>query len=88
MEQLRCQSPQMAEKELLVYLIAHNFIRWLMQEAATEHQVALERISFKGTVDAVRQFSSALAQARNRKQRRALRDGLLQAIARDLEAIS
>ena len=84
MEQLRCQSPQMAEKELLVYLIAHNFIRWLMQEAATEHQVALERISFKGTVDAVRQFSSALAQARNRKQRRALRDGLLQAIARDL----
>jgi len=84
MEQLRCQSPQMVEKELLVYLIAHNFIRWVMQEAATEHQVALERISFKGTVDAVRQFSSALTQARNRKQRRALRDELLQALARDL----
>jgi len=84
MEQLRCQSPQMVEKELLVYLIAHNFIGGLMQEAATEHQVEFERISFKGTVDALRQFSSALAQARNRQQRRALRAGLLQALARDL----
>ena len=84
MEQLRCQSPKMVDKELLVYLIAHNFIRWVMQEAASEHTVALERISFKGTIDAVRQFCSALAQARNRKQRRALRQGLLQALACDL----
>lgn len=83
MEQLRCLSPAMVEKELLVYLIAHNFIRWIMAEAATEHQVQLERISFKGTVDAVRQFSHALAQARNRRQRRALRDELLQVLAAD-----
>ena len=84
MEQLRCLSPAMVEKELLVYLIAHNFIRWVMAQAATAHQVQLERISFKGTVDAVRQFSHALAQARNRRQRRALRDELLQVLASDL----
>jgi hypothetical protein len=34
-------------------------------------------------VDAVRQFSGALAQARNRQQRRALREELLGALARD-----
>jgi hypothetical protein len=83
MEQLRCLSPAMVEKELLVYLIAHNFIRWIMAEAASEHHVPLERISFKGTVDAARQFCHALAQARNRQQRRALRDELLHVLAVD-----
>ena len=33
MEHLRCQSPEMAEKEVLAYLIAYNLIRCLMAEA-------------------------------------------------------
>lgn len=32
MEQLRCQSPDLVEKELLMYLIGHNVIRCLMAE--------------------------------------------------------
>ena len=33
MEQLRCKTPDMAEKELLAYLVAHNLVRCLMAEA-------------------------------------------------------
>lgn len=84
MEQLRCKTPEMAEKELLAYLVAHNVVRCLMAEAVAAHQVELERLSFKGSVDALRQFSDAISQAPHRKLRRQLWDNLLLAIARDL----
>ncbi len=83
MEQLRCKSPGMAEKELLAYLIAHNLIRCVIAEAA-RFSVDLERISFKGAVDALRQYSTAIAQARNQKMRRQLWEDLLLNLARDL----
>jgi len=84
MEQLRCQSPDLAEKELLVYLIAHNLIRCLMAETVARHQVDLERVSFKGAIDAARQYSAALLEARSAKMRRLLWDDLLLNLARDL----
>ncbi len=79
----RCQSPAMVRKELLARLIAHNLIRCVMAEAAQTQGAELERLSFKGTVDAVRQFSAALAQARNRKLRCALWEDLLRTVARN-----
>ena len=84
MEELRAKSPAMAEKELYGYLIGHNVIRWLMADAAREHAVPLARISFKGTVDAVRHFSLALAVATTRKRRRELYATLLGTLAEDL----
>lgn len=54
-----------------------------MAEAARSYEAELERLSFKGTVDAVRQFSTALAQARTRKMQRALWQNLLATLARD-----
>lgn len=50
MDVLRCQTPDMVEKEVLMHSIAYNLVRALMQKAAIEHQVDLSRISFKGTV--------------------------------------
>lgn len=84
MEEMRCKTPEMVHKELLMYLIAHNLIRCLMAEAASIHEADLERISFKGSVDTVRQYSAALAQARNRKQRSRLLRELLEILASDL----
>jgi hypothetical protein len=84
MAELRCKSPAMAEKELLAYLVAHNLVRCLMAEAVACHQVELERVSFKGSVDALRQFSDAINRATNRKLRRQLWDDLLLCLARDL----
>lgn len=84
MESLRCQSPDMAEKELLAYLVAHNLIRCVIAQAVASHHVDLERVSFKGSVDALRQYSDAIAQARSQKMRRQLWEDLLWNLVRDL----
>jgi hypothetical protein len=84
LERLRSHSPEMAQKEVYARLIAHNLVRWTMAQAAQEHGMALERISFKGTLDALRQFSQAMSQARSQKKRRALWAELLRTLAADL----
>ena len=83
MEVLRCKSPKMVHKELELFLIAYNFIRCLMVRAGSIHDTPLERLSFKGTVDSVRQFSVAIAQARSRKKQSQLLARLLEIIAAD-----
>ena len=83
LEKLKCLTPDMAEKELLAGLIAHNLLRALMAEAARTHGVDLDRISFKGCLDCFRQFSAALCQARTRKGRLALWAQLLKTLAAD-----
>jgi hypothetical protein len=60
---LRCQSPAMIEKEIWMHVIAHNLVRALMLEAALTHQVSIERLSFKGTVDAIRHWQTLLPQS-------------------------
>jgi hypothetical protein len=84
MELLRCQTPDMAEKELLAYLVAYNMIRCLMAQAVAQAGVEMDRLSFKGTVDAVRQFTPAIHKARSKAQRQQLCDELLRTIVRDL----
>ena len=84
METLRSRSPEMAQKELFTRLIAHNLIRCTMAQAATEQQVPLDRISFKGSLDALRQFSNAMAQAKSKKKRQQLWTELLRTLAADL----
>lgn len=84
MEMLRSRTPELIQKELYAHLIAHNLIRCTMAHAASEHTVSLERISFKGTLDALRQFTQAISQARTKKKRAELWAKLLQALANDL----
>ena len=50
MERLRCKSPQMAIKELWVYLLAYNMIRLLMAQAALLAEQVPRQLSFKHTV--------------------------------------
>jgi len=83
MEVLRCQSPKMVHKELEMFFIAYNLVRCLMLRAATDHQVDVQRLSFKGTVDAIRQFAAALAQARSRKKQSKVIHELCRTIAAD-----
>jgi len=83
METLRCLSPAMVHKELEMYLIAYNLIRCLMVQAGALHDCPLERFSFKGTADALRQFTPLVAQARAGKRRRALIRKLLAVLADD-----
>lgn len=83
MESLRCKSPELVHKELEMGLIAYNLIRVLMAEAHRQHPGCGSRLSFKGSVDAARQYSLVLAQARSRKKQQQLVDDLLRIIATD-----
>lgn len=69
----------MVRKELRMFIIAHNLIRALMQEAAGLYQCDLTRMSFKGTVDTLRQFSYAIHATSNtpRNQSRIIAEMLL-----------
>jgi hypothetical protein len=83
MEVLRCKTPKLVHKELEMFLVAYNLIRCLMAEASSRHGIGIGWLSFKGTVDSVRQFATALAQARGRKAQQCLLEKLLEVIARD-----
>ena len=54
MEVLSCRSPQMVQKELWVYLLAYNLIRFLMTQAAHSAGMHPRKISFKHTVQSKR----------------------------------
>jgi hypothetical protein len=85
MDILRCKSPHMIERELRMHFIAYNLVRSLMQKAALNHDVELARVSFKGSLDTLRQFANAASGAENKPRTvAALVDEMLLAIARDL----
>lgn len=83
METLSCQSPEMIEKELYLHLIAHNLVRLVAAQAASAHQASMERISFKGTLDGLRQFCLAMSQAKSKRARTKLWDELLSTLVAD-----
>jgi hypothetical protein len=84
MDFMRGRSPQMVQKEMYTRLIAHNLVRCLMAQAASRHEVPLERLSFKGSLDALRHFAQAMAHARSKAKRQRLWERLLQTLSRDL----
>lgn len=57
---LRCQTPEMIRKEILMYFIAYNCIRWLMFEAAEKADLEVRVVSFKGSVQAIRNWEPHL----------------------------
>lgn len=56
MDVLRCQTSKMVAKEIVMHALAYNLIRALMQDIARSQGVPLSGLSFKGTVDALRQW--------------------------------
>ena len=50
METLSCKTPEMAEKEMWVYLLAYNLIRLLMAQSARLADVLPRQLSFKHTL--------------------------------------
>lgn len=59
MELLRTQSPGMVKRELMMFAIGFNLLRFLQLKAANENQICPNRLSFKGVMDVV----AALPQA-------------------------
>lgn len=61
METLRCRTPEMVIKELLMNLIVYNVIRLLMSEAARPEGLDPRTISFKASLQALRQWEPQLS---------------------------
>lgn len=81
MDVLRCQTPEMIRKEILMHFIAYNCIRQLMSEAAREADLATRKISFKGSLQALRNWEPHLNQAKvSRAERLRLMSDLYEAI--------
>ena len=70
MDILRCKTPDMIRKEILMHLIAYNCIRCLIQIAADRQKVESNKISFKGSIQALRQWEPYLNQAYLSRQKR------------------
>ena len=64
MDILRCKTPEMVRKEILMHFIVYSCIRNLMVDAVIGKETKPSRISFKGCVQAVRQWEPSLNQAR------------------------
>ncbi len=64
MDILRCRTPEMIRKEILMHFIAYNCIRRLMCEAAGEVDIKVRVVSFKGSVQALRNWEPHLNQAK------------------------
>ena len=58
MHTLRCRTPAMAEKELWVYLLAYNLIRWVMRDFAQLADILAQQISFKHTLQLWQSWST------------------------------
>ncbi len=64
MDILRCKTPEMIRKEITMHFIAYNCIRRLMCEAAKEVDIKARVVSFKGSVQALRNWEPHLNQAK------------------------
>jgi len=60
MDILRCKSPGMVRKELLMHFIVYNCLRLLMLKAADKADVPARSISFKATAQTLRQWEPLL----------------------------
>ena len=62
MDILRCKSPEMIHKELLMHLIAYNLVREAIRSAACRHRTPIHGLSFKTALTAVRNWKCVYEQ--------------------------
>lgn len=70
MVKLSCKTPEMAEKEVWIYLLAHNLIRITMAEAASLSDILPRQLSFKHSLQLFRIWrQQSIGQSDNNKLR-------------------
>lgn len=80
MDILRGRSPAMVKKEIGVHLLTYNLIRTVMAQAAVQHGVNPDKLSFKGTIQLLSAFTEKIAHAVGSK-RSSLLEVMLRSIA-------
>lgn len=66
MDILKCLSPAMIKKEMLMYFIVYNCIRFLMFQSSEKHNQPIRKISFKSTIQILRQWEPTINQYRHK----------------------
>ena len=85
MDVLRCKSPEMIRRELILNAVAYNCIRGIMQHVAIQYDEPIERISFMGTLSTLRVWAESLNLHEGKPRKQAdLVDAMLAVIADDL----
>jgi hypothetical protein len=85
MDILRCKTPDMVHKELIMYMIAYNLIRALILQSCITLQIQMGRLSFKGTLAIMRQLNPpTLGLIQTRKLEESLHQTILLIIAKDI----
>jgi len=85
MDILRCKTPTMVRKEIVMHLIVYNCIRLLMVQAANQAKVTPRLISFKETMQALRQWQSIIGFAYNdQRQITRIRQAMIDTIANSI----
>ena len=81
---MRCLSPAMVRRELLLHAIADNLVRRIMLQSAWQEDAPLEQISCKGTLDTVRHWQHTIAAQRGAGARGEALEEMLLLCAADL----
>lgn len=85
LDTLRCKSPDMVARELLMHMIAHNLVRMLIVQANKRREPGeAGRLSYKGTLDRINQWHGTLWGCTGKKQAGERYEKLLQLIAEDV----
>lgn len=85
MEMLRCESPDMVARELLMHMIAYNLVRLLMLNADKLRPAGEPgKLSFKGTLDRINEWHGVLWGCCSRKQVNESYAELLRLISEDV----
>jgi hypothetical protein len=81
---MRCRTPAMVRRELLLHAIAYNLLRRIMLEGSLQTGAPLDQFSFKGTLDTVRHWQHSIAAQRGARARADAREEMLTLCAADL----
>ncbi len=81
MDVLRCLTPDMVRKEILIHFIAYNLVRHLMLRSAAEHSLWPDSVSFKYSLTAIEQWMQAISSNNSRKHAAILEKFILSLIA-------
>jgi hypothetical protein len=81
MDILRCKSPSMVRKEILMHLIVYNCLRLLMLKAADQADVSVRMISFKASIQTLRQWEPLLKSGLSKEEQARLLSLLCDSLA-------
>lgn len=84
MDRLRTKTPKMINKDISMFTITYNLIRYLHLRTSKIHTIPLEVLSIKGSIDTILRFAPVVYLNRlNKRKHKRLIDELLQIIASD-----